>query len=144
MPTIVTWVKDNILFMIILSIISGFFTVAYISQRFYATSIADLTNAQNTAVAAKYVPYDSTNVLGSDVLNCIRNYAANSGGATPVTTFSVSVKTKVGATIIYNSTTGYAITDPVNVNYIDPTMPFKATLSKNSNKSTIGIIFIGQ
>jgi hypothetical protein len=54
------------------------------------------------------------------------------------------VTTLGGTAQTYTAANKYTLTDPTNVNYINPTGNFKATLTVNANKVVTALNFVQQ
>lgn len=97
----------------------------------------DMVGISNSLSMTKFQNYDNTVVSGSQVLGGIRLYGDQG-------TLSVIVTTLGGTAQTYTATNKYTQTDPANINYINPTGNFKATLTINANKIVTAINFIQQ
>jgi hypothetical protein len=107
------------------------------SQQIVTKSEQDMVGISNALSMTKFQSYDNTVVSGSQVIGATRLYSDQG-------TLNVVVTTLGGTAQTYNAITRYALTDPTNVNYINPTGNFKSTLTINSNKVVISINFIQQ
>jgi len=95
----------------------------------------DIKGLNQVLVSKKFEAYNNTEVSGSNVINAIRMYAETG-------TLTVTVKTKAASSsITYNQSNKYTITDPSNVNYINPVGNFTSTLTINANGVVTGISF---
>lgn len=80
--------------------------------------------------------YNNGNVSGSVVINAIRIHAENGD-------LEVSVKTGAAtAAVVYTNTNRYTISDPSNINYINPIGEFNSTISKDANGIITRISFV--
>lgn len=97
----------------------------------------DMVGISNSLSMSKFQNYDNTVVSGSQAIGATRLYSDQG-------TLNVIVTTLGGAAQTYTATNQYTLTDPSNVNYINPTGNFKATLTINSNKIVTAINFVQQ
>ena len=97
----------------------------------------DMVGISNSLSMTKFQNYDNTVVSGSQVIGGIRLYGDQG-------TLSVIVTTLGGTAQTYTATNRYSQTDPSNINYINPTGNYKATLTINANKIVTAINFVQQ
>lgn len=97
----------------------------------------DMVGISNALSMTKFQNYDSTVVSGSQVIGATRLYADQG-------TLSVIVTTLGGTAQTYTAVNKYILTDPTNINYINPTGNFKSTLTINANKVVVSINFVQQ
>lgn len=106
-------------------------------QQVVSKSEQDMAGMANALSQTKFQSYDNTVVTGSQAIGAIRLYGDQG-------TLNIVVTTLGGTAQTYNTTNKYTITDPTNVNYINPTGNFKATLTINANKIVTAINFVQQ
>lgn len=96
------------------------------AQNMTKTADSSLNDMTQTISNSKFTEYDGTTVSGTQAINAIRMYAAD--------TFTVEINTIKGSKS-YNVGTAYNITDISDSNYIEPTAKFKSTLGKTDNNT---------
>ena len=106
-------------------------------QQVVSKSEQDMAGMSNALSQTKYESYDNTIVTGSQAIGATRLYSDQG-------TLNVIVTTLGGTAQTYNATNKYILTYPINVNYINPTGSFKASLTVNANKVVTAINFIQQ
>lgn len=99
----------------------------------------DLSSLSQSIAAKKLEMYNNTVVAGYDVVNAIRTQVEGNGGIT------VKVTTSAGSAITYSQkdqvNNKYAVTNPSDNAYINPTGQFDAKIISNANKVVIGLEF---
>lgn len=91
-------------------------------------------NTHNSKVeASNNIQLSTTPLTGCDVILAIKNNAS--------TTFTVTVKTKSGSKINYNSQSSYKITDSTNNNYINSYAQFNQVINQSSNNTIVGVTY---
>ena len=106
-------------------------------QQVVSKSEQDLAGISNALSQTKFESYNNTLVTGSQAIGAIRFYADEG-------TLNIIVTTLGGTAQTYTTTNKYILTDPTNVNYINPTGNFKASLTINANKIVSAISFVQQ
>lgn len=106
-------------------------------QQVVTKSEQDLAGMSNALSQTKFESYNNTAVTGSQAIGATRLYSDQG-------TLNVVVTTLGGTAQTYSATNKYTITDPANVNYINPTGNFKASLTINANKVVTAINFVQQ
>lgn len=100
------------------------------------TSVKKASSISQRITDSSYTQYDDADKQGSEVIGAINSQASAD--------LYVLVKTNSNNSGKKYSTTAYNITDKNDINYVEPTAPFHATIIKNDNDTVVGITFIQQ
>lgn len=126
-----------LIFVVLLAVMMGTITTKANSANSKLVDTLEMTD--NTSLSI----YDGKVVKGESVISAIQNIKNIGGGMK----LQITVKTKSGDSKDYgyvgnnDEITEYDITDPKNLNYINPSANFQSELSKGPNDVVTGIAF---
>jgi hypothetical protein len=134
-------VKKMIMFVVglLITIAVIAYSLGYFTKSKNLSSAVDsgMNDTQQSLQTTQYSGYETNRLVsGTEAITAINKFASS--------TFTVTVTTKAGSTVAYNTQTGYTVNNPSLSNYIEPSGSFKCTLGTSSNGTQNSLTLVQQ